>query len=244
MRIPADQFELLATSMEEVEAGQRDLLELMSLMEPGSPMLPAITELSNRIASMARALTASSQQPVERLYAGLGSIVGQTAQNCGKQVQLLLEGGSIMFDREVIDGLRDPLLHIVRNALSHGIEAPGVRRAAGKPETGTLQISASVEGEDLVVSIADDGAGLDEVALRAAGLANGLVGLPIADILQSPGISTATEVTALSGRGVGLDAVAQRITLLGGSVAYESGVKQGMKVTLIAPSRRRAAHAA
>lgn len=244
VRIPADQFELLATSMEEVEAGQRDLLELMSLMEPGSPMLPAITELSNRIASMARALTASSQQPVERLYAGLGTIVGQTAQNCGKQVQLLLDGGNIMFDREVIDGLRDPLLHIVRNALSHGIETPGVRRAAGKPETGTLHISASVEGEDLVVSIADDGAGLDEVALRAAGLASGLVGLPIADILQSPGISTATEVTALSGRGVGLDAVAQRITLLGGSVAYESRVNQGLKVTLIAPSRRRAAHAA
>lgn len=244
VRIPADQFELLATSMEEVEAGQRDLLELMSLMEPNSPMLPAITELSNRIASMARALTASSQQPVERLYAGLGTIVAQTAQNCGKQVQLSLEGGNIMFDREVIDGLRDPLLHIVRNAMSHGIETPGVRRAAGKPEAGTLHISASVEGEHLVLCVSDDGAGLDETALRAAGLASGLIGLPIVDILQSPGVSTATEVTALSGRGVGLDAVAQRISLLGGSVSYDSVAGQGLTVSLTAPSRRKAAHAA
>ena len=244
VRIPAEQFELLATSMEEVEAGQRELLDLMSLMEPNSPMLPAITELSNRIASMARALTASSQQPVERLFAGLGAIVAQTAETCGKQVRLTLDGGNIMFDREVVDGLRDPLLHVVRNALSHGIEAGQTRRAAGKPATGTIHVSASVVGEHLVLSVSDDGAGLDEVALRAAGRARGLIGLPIEEILQSPGVSTAREVSALSGRGVGLDAVAQRLTLLGGSVSYESRAGQGLTVTMHAPSRRRVSHAA
>ena len=244
VRIPTEQFELLATSMEEVEAGQRELLELMSFVEPNSPMLPAITELSTRIASMARALTASSQQPVDRIFAGLGAIVAQTAARCGKQAELVLDGGHIMFDREVVDGLRDPLLHVVRNALSHGIEAPEARQHLGKPEAGTIHVSASLVGGHLVLAISDDGAGLDEAALRAAGQANGLIGLPIIAILQSPGISTAQEVTALSGRGVGLDAVAQRLDLLGGQVSYDSAAGRGLTVTLSAPSRRRAAHAA
>lgn len=244
VRIPAEQFDLLATSMEQVEAGQRELLDLLSYVEPNSPMLPAITELSTRIASMARALTASSQQPVDRLYAGLGTIVAQTAQSCGKQARLILDGGDIMFDREVVDGLRDPLLHVVRNALSHGIEPPQMRRDAGKAEPGMIHVSASVVGERLVLAISDDGRGLDEAALRAAGQASGLIGVPIEDILQSPGISTAQEVTALSGRGVGLDAVAQRINLLGGTVSYDSTAGQGLTVTLSAPSRRRSANAA
>jgi two-component system chemotaxis sensor kinase CheA len=244
VRIPTEQFELLATSMEEVEAGQRELLELMSFVEPNSPMLPAITELSTRIASMARALTASSQQLVDRIFAGLGAIVSQTAARCGKQAELVLDGGHIMFDREVVDGLRDPLLHVVRNALSHGIEAPADRQQLGKPEAGTIHVSASLVGDHLVLAISDDGTGLDEAALRAAGQANGMIGLPIEAILQSPGISTAQEVTALSGRGVGLDAVAQRLNLLGGAVSYDSTVGQGLTVTLSAPSRRKAAHAA
>lgn len=244
VRIPTEQFEMLASSMEEVEAGQRDLLDLVAQLEPNSPMLSAITELSTRIATMARALTASSQQPVERLYAGLGTIIAQAAAACGKDVRLDLEGGNIMFDREVIDGLRDPLLHIVRNALAHGIEAADDRRLRGKAATGSIRVTASVDGESLVLTVADDGAGLDEAALRAAGQARGLIGLPLEDILQSPGISTAQDVTMLSGRGVGLDAVAQRIALLGGSVDYASRPGAGLTVTLRAPSRRRALHAA
>ena len=149
-----------------------------------------------------------------------------------------------MFDREVIDGLRDPLLHVVRNALAHGIEDPELRRQRGKPAQGTIRVVASVAGEHLVLDVSDDGAGLDEAALRAAGHKQGLVGLPLTAVLHSPGISTAREVTPLSGRGVGLDAVAQRIGLLGGSVDYVSRPGGGLTVTLRAPTRRKAAHAA
>lgn len=244
VRIPTEQFELLTTSMEEVEAGQRELLELLSFVEPNSPMLPPITELSTRIASMARALTASSQQPVDRIFAGLGAIVAQTAARCGKQVELVIDGGHIMFDREVVDGLRDPLLHVVRNALSHGIETPAERQQLGKPVAGTIHVSAALVGDHLVLAISDDGSGVDEAALRTVGDASGLIGLPIEAILQSPGISTAQEVTALSGRGVGLDAVAQRLDLLGGQVSYDSRAGQGLTVTLRAPSRRKVVHAA
>lgn len=244
VRIPAEQFELIAVNMEEVEAGQRELLQLVSFLEPNSPMLPAITELSTRIAAMARALTASSQQPVERIYAGLGGIVAQAADACGKKVRLVLDGGNIMFDREVIDGLRDPLLHVVRNALAHGIETPEQRRISGKEEEGTIHVTARVGGESLVLRISDDGAGIDERALRLAGRAQGLLASPIEDILQAPGVSTAREVTALSGRGVGLDAVAQRVALLGGSIDFESVAGEGFSVTLSAPTRRKAAHAA
>lgn len=244
VRIPAEQFDLLASNMEEVEAGQRELLDLVSRLGADSPMLPAINELSTRIAAMARALTASSQQPLDRLFSSLDQIVAQAAASCGKTAQLCVSGGHILFDREVVDGLRDPLLHLVRNALSHGIESPELRAQRGKAAMGIIQISAEISGDTLSVLVSDDGAGLDEAALRAAGLRHGAVGLPIADILQTPGVSTATEVTPLSGHGVGLDAVAQRISLLGGSVAYQSRPNEGLTVTLTVPMRRRVAHAA
>lgn len=244
IRIPAEQFDLLARNMEEVEAGQRELLELVSMIGPDSPMLPAVTELSTRIAAMARALTASSQQPLDRLFSGLDAIVAQAAAACGKPTRLEISGGAIQFDREVVDGLRDPVLHLVRNALSHGIEGADVRVRRGKAPMGTIRISAEAIGETLSVSVADDGAGLDEVALRVEGLRHGTVGVPITDILQTPGVSTAKEVTPLSGHGVGLDAVAQRMTLLGGRVAYVSRPGEGLTVTLAVPVRRRTPHAA
>ena len=114
----------------------------------------------------------------------------------------------------------------------------------GKPVAGIIHVSAALAGDHLVLAISDDGAGVDEAALRTVGHANGLIGLPIEAILQSPGISTAQEVTALSGRGVGLDAVAQRLDLLGGQVSYDSRAGQGLTVTLRAPSRRKVVHAA
>ncbi len=240
VRIPTEQFETLAASMEEVEAGQRELLQLVSELEPGSPILPAISDLSVRISAMARALTASRQQPVARIFAGLDAMAGQLAQSCGKAVELEVLGGEIMFDREVVDGLRDPLLHVVRNALGHGIEAPDERRAAGKAAAGRIRVRAQLAGDDLVITIADDGRGADRAALDAAARRKGIKGGSLDDLLVRPGISTAQSVTPLSGHGVGLDAVARRMALLDGSVAFHSLPGEGMIVTLRAPTRGRA----
>ena len=240
VRIPTEQFEVLATSMEEVEAGQRELLQLIEGLEPGSPILPAIADLSMRISAMARALTASRQQPVARILSGLDAMAAQLAQSCGKLVQLEALGGEIMFDREVVDGLRDPLLHIVRNALGHGIEPPEDRQALGKAAMGRIRVRAQLSGDDLVVTVADDGRGADQAALDVVARQQGIEGGSLADLLTKPGVSTAREVTALSGHGVGLDAVARRMALLDGSVAFHSLPGEGMIVTLRAPSRARA----
>jgi len=244
VRIPTEQFEVLASSMEEVEAGQRELLQLVGALEPGNPILPAITDLSVRISAMARALTASRQQPVARIFAGLDTMAAQLAGSCGKSVHLEALGGEIMFDREVVDGLRDPLLHVVRNALGHGIETPDERRAAGKDTIGRIRIRAQLSGDDLVITIADDGRGADVAALDVAARQQGIEGGSLDDLLITPGVSTARSVTALSGHGVGLDAVARRMTLLDGGVAFHSLPGEGMIVTLRAPSRARVGHAA
>ncbi len=244
VRIPTEQFEVLASSMEEVEAGQRELLQLVGALEPGNPILPAITDLSVRISAMARALTASRQQPVARIFAGLDTMAAQLAGSCGKSVHLEALGGEIMFDREVVDGLRDPLLHVVRNALGHGIETPDERRAAGKDTIGRIRIRAQLSGDDLVITIADDGRGADVAALDVAARQQGIEGGSLDDLLITPGVSTARSVTALSGHGVGLDAVARRMALLDGGVAFHSLPGEGMIVTLRAPSRARVGHAA
>ena len=193
---------------------------------------------------MARALTASRQQPVARIFAGLDTMAAQLAGSCGKSVHLEALGGEIMFDREVVDGLRDPLLHVVRNALGHGIETPDERRAAGKDTIGRIRIRAQLSGDDLVITIADDGRGADVAALDVAARQQGIEGGSLDDLLITPGVSTARSVTALSGHGVGLDAVARRMTLLDGGVAFHSLPGEGMIVTLRAPSRARVGHAA
>ena len=242
-----------AALLEVLDQGRRGLVRLRHLLGEAiadvfggirAVEVPAPVEEVDEADALLNEATCEQAVVGEAGFAGLGAIVSQTAARCGKQAELVLDGGHIMFDREVVDGLRDPLLHIVRNALSHGIEVPADRQQLGKAEAGTIHVSASLVGDHLVLAISDDGTGLDEAALRAAGQANGMIGLPIEAILQSPGISTAQEVTALSGRGVGLDAVAQRLNLLGGAVSYDSTVGQGLTVTLSAPSRRKAAHAA
>jgi two-component system, chemotaxis family, sensor kinase CheA len=167
----------------------------------------------------------------------LGSITGtypravrDMAASAGKQVRLTLTGTDTQLDRLMLDGISETIVHLVRNSVSHGIETPAQRTAAGKPEIGQLELRAEARGEWVAVSVRDDGKGVSP-ALLARGRERG----SLSEVLAKAGMSTATEVTELSGRGVGLDAVKRHVESLGGSVEVESEPGLGTSVTLLLP---------
>ena len=172
----------------------------------------------------------SASLALEPLRRAVREVAGRT----GKEVDLSLSGGEIRLDRRVVDEIRDPLLHLVRNAVDHGIEPPGVRERSGKPPRGQLRVQVELRGTRVGVSVEDDGAGLDVKAVRAAAVRRGVVGAEAADrmtdseaaqLIFHPGLSTAASVTEISGRGVGLDVVKDTAQRLQGtvSVSYELG---------------------
>jgi two-component system chemotaxis sensor kinase CheA len=163
-------------------------------------------------------------------------LVRDLSQKLGKQVELQLVGKDTELDRTVVDALGDPLVHLVRNSLDHGIEPPEARKAAGKPETATLEIAARHAGGNVEISVSDDGRGIDPAAVARKALERGLIGpeqlegfdMRMAiETLFAPGFSTAEVTSDISGRGVGMDAVRTTIRELGGEVVLNSTPGQG-----------------
>jgi two-component system chemotaxis sensor kinase CheA len=159
-------------------------------------------------------------------------------------VQLVVEGGDTAADKTIIEALGDPLLHILRNALDHGIETPDQRQAADKPTLATLSMRAYQEADRVVIEVADDGRGIDPARIRAAAVAKGLIDPAKAAALSDdeamnlvflPGSSTAAEVSDLSGRGVGMDAVRNAVEKLGGRVNLQSTLGRGTRIALTLP---------
>jgi two-component system chemotaxis sensor kinase CheA len=174
----------------------------------------------------------------------LPRLVRETAGRLGRAVALDLQGGGTQADKRIADGLFEPLLHTVRNAIDHGIEPPSSRTLAGKPAEGSLVVHARQSGDRLVIDVTDDGAGIDPAAIRDAAVARGLIGAEAAssldeaaavDLLFTPGFSTASSVSAVSGRGVGLDAVRTSIAALGGRVEILSRLGAGTTVRFTIP---------
>ncbi|MDR3636364.1 MAG: hybrid sensor histidine kinase/response regulator [Isosphaeraceae bacterium] len=177
--------------------------------------------------------------PFAEACQGLERAARDVARADGKLVELVVEGGDIELDRAVLEGLKDPLLHLVRNAVSHGVELPDARRAAGKPDTATLSLTVSLRGEQVEVVVADDGTGLDYETVRRKAIERGLP-VPsddrdLADLLFLPGFSTAPMVTNVSGRGVGLDVVKNAVEALHGTVVLSSTPGLGTRFTLSVP---------
>jgi two-component system chemotaxis sensor kinase CheA len=161
-------------------------------------------------------------------------VVHDTSRELGKDIELVISGSEAELDKSVVEKLGDPLMHLVRNALDHGIEAPEVRVAKGKPARGTLRLNAYHESGSIAIEITDDGAGLNRERIVAKARERGLIGanqeltdIETYNLLFEPGFSTAEKVTNISGRGVGLDVVKRGITALRGSVEVESREEQG-----------------
>ena len=170
-------------------------------------------------------------QPIDNVWSKLPRVVRDLSNQLGRQVRLELEGGDTELDRTLLEAVKDPLTHLVRNAIDHGIEPPEQRVAAGKSATGVLRLRAAHEGGQILVEIADDGKGLDPVAIGNKAVASGIIteaqreqmsNSDLQQLVFLPGFSTAAAVTKVSGRGVGLDVVTTNIERIGGSIDVDS----------------------
>ena len=180
--------------------------------------------------------------PLRQVFAKLSRVVRGLRRELDKDVRLEIAGADTELDKLLVEELVDPLMHVVRNAFDHGIEAPELRRAAGKNPVGTIRLAASSRGSHVVISVCDDGAGIDRAGLRARAEAAGIL-LPgqvlsereTLDLVFEPGLSTSSAVTETSGRGVGMDVVRANLTALGGAVGVESAAGRGTTVSLTLP---------
>jgi two-component system chemotaxis sensor kinase CheA len=193
---------------------------------------------------MRDAITRTRMQRIENLFVALPRMVRDLSAELGKQVLVDIEGGDVELDREMIEMIRDPLTHIIRNAVDHGIELPADRLKAGKREIGILSVSARQSGNQILIDIQDDGRGINGKKLVEKAIAAGIVEKSEASTLNlreqlalifEAGLSTAKEVTAISGRGVGMDVVRSNIERIGGTVEVDSTLGQGTRMTLRVP---------
>ncbi len=204
----------------------------------------AFERLSGIIAEMRDAITRTRMQRIENLFVGLPRMIRDLSAELGKQVLVDVDGGDVELDREMIEMIRDPLTHIIRNAVDHGIETPAERRKAGKREIGLLSVSARQSGNQILIDIQDDGRGIDGRKLVDKAIAAGLAERAEAEAMSpreqlalifEAGLSTAREVTAISGRGVGMDVVRSNIERIGGIVEVDSSPGEGTRMTLRVP---------
>ncbi|MBN1217759.1 MAG: chemotaxis protein CheA [Anaerolineae bacterium] len=182
--------------------------------------------------------------PIASLFNKFPRLVRDVARTAGKQVNLVIEGEATELDRAIIEAIGDPLIHLLRNAVDHGLETPEVRQAAGKSPTGVVRLTAAAVGGQIVVTVADDGQGIDPEKIRQAAIKHKLLAPEeavqlttdeIVDLIFQPNLSTAAEVTGVSGRGVGLDVVRTNIERLSGSVVVTSTLGQGTTFQLTLP---------
>jgi two-component system chemotaxis sensor kinase CheA len=177
--------------------------------------------------------------PFAQACEGLDRLLRDLTANGEKEVGLTVFGRDIGVDRSILEGLRDPLLHLVRNAVDHGIEAKAVRRAAGKPPAGSITISASLSGPQVIVKVRDDGGGIDTDAVHAAAQERGLAPAHGAghqhDVIFEPGFTTLASASVISGRGVGLDVVKSQIAAMRGAISVVSERGNGTEFTLMLP---------
>lgn len=218
--------------------------ELRSI-ESTDPVLEGVIHRINTVTnSLQEAAVKTRMQPIEHVFNKFPRTVRDVAVACGREVQLVIDGADTELDRTLIESIRDPLTHLVRNAVDHGIEPPAVREAKGKPRAGRLLLRAFHESGQVTIEVQDDGAGIPVEAVRAKAVARGLIDaaaaalLPDDRVLQfifEPGFSTAAQVTSVSGRGVGMDVVKTNIEAIGGTVDLSSRPGLGTTVRVRVP---------
>lgn len=199
----------------------------------------------NRIAEeMQDAIMQIRLLPVSFIFQRFPRLVRDLSRKLGKEVELILEGEETEADKSIIESLADPLIHLVRNSLDHGIEPPEVRRAAGKPPVGRLLIRAQQESDRVIIEVSDDGRGIDPAVVKRKAYERGLIDenqlerisdQEAQNLIFAPGFSTAEQVTDLSGRGVGMDVVRTALERIGGTVELQSAVGQGTSIRLSLP---------
>ena len=235
IRVDVDVLDALMRQVGELVLARNQITRLVG-GQPYSDLRRASQQLSLLASELQEGVMKARMQPIGHLWAKMPRVVRDLAAACGCQVRLEVGGGDTELDRALLEAVKDPLMHLVRNAVDHGIEDRETRVAAGKPAEGVLTMRAYQEGGQVVVEVEDDGRGIDADRVAATAVARGvrtpdqIASMGVADVLQLlllPGFSMAEAVTNVSGRGVGLDVVHTKIGAIGGTVEVESSVGGG-----------------
>ena len=243
IRVNVDTLEHLMTMVSELVLTRNQLLEISRRNEDTEFKVP-LQRLSNVTAELQEGVMKTRMQPIGNAWQKLPRIVRDLSGELGKQIELEMHGADTELDRQVLDLIKDPLTHMVRNSADHGLETPAERAAASKPETGTIRLSAYHEGGHIIICIADNGRGLNTERIKAKALQNGLVSeaelekmteAQIHKFIFAPGFSTAAAITSVSGRGVGMDVVRTNIDQIGGTIDIKSVAGEGCSVTIKIP---------
>jgi two-component system chemotaxis sensor kinase CheA len=243
IRVNVDTLEHLMTMVSELVLTRNQLLEISRRNEDSEFKVP-LQRLSNVTGELQEGVMKTRMQPIGNAWQKLPRIVRDLSGELGKQIELEMHGADTELDRQVLDLIKDPLTHMVRNSADHGLEIPAERVACGKPEQGTIRLSAYHEGGHIIICIADNGRGLNTEKIKAKAVANGLIGeaelekmteAQIHKFIFAPGFSTAAAVTSVSGRGVGMDVVRTNIDQIGGTIDIKSVAGEGSSVTIKIP---------
>jgi two-component system chemotaxis sensor kinase CheA len=241
VRVPAERLDELMDRVGELVIAQSRLKSVAA----GSidPNLRSVSEEIERLAAELRdTMMVVRMVPIAQLFGRFRRLIHDLARDTGKTIELSTEGEATELDKTVIERLADPLVHLIRNAADHGLETPEQRAAAGKPAAGQVTLAARQSGAEVIITITDDGRGVDRARVRAKAEDNGLIApgavLSDAELLQMifhPGFSTAQAITSLSGRGVGMDVVKRTIEGLRGSIEMTSEAGKGSQIALRIP---------
>ncbi len=241
IRVPAERLDNLVNLVGEMVTVQSRLSQMSASLNHTDLIL--VAEEVERLVTELRDNTMSIRMlPIGNTFSKFKRLVHDLSAELGKEISLVTEGGDTELDKTVIEKLNDPLIHLIRNSIDHGIELPAVREAQGKPKAGAIRLSAEHSGANVLIHIEDDGAGINPDRVRAKALENNLIS-PDANLTEkeifalifSPGFSLAKTVTSVSGRGVGMDVVKKSIDALNGTIDISSRPQEGTRITLKLP---------
>ena len=243
IRVNVDTLEHLMTMVSELVLTRNQLLEIARRHEDNGFKVP-LQRLSHVTAELQEGVMKTRMQPIGTAWQKLPRIIRDLSSELDKKIELVMQGADTELDRQVLEVIKDPLTHMIRNSADHGIETPAERRTAGKSERGMIRLNAYHEGGTITIEISDDGKGLNFEAIRKKAVDRGLgteaeiermSEAQIAKFIFHPGFSTAKAVTAVSGRGVGMDVVKTNIELIGGTVEIASEQGKGSTFTIKIP---------
>jgi two-component system chemotaxis sensor kinase CheA len=244
IRLPVELLDRVMSGVSDMVVARNDLARRLHAMNGETGLEAPFNRLSTILTEVRDAMTRTRMQRIEQLFSTYPRVVRDLSAELGKQVMIELESGDVELDREMIELIRDPMMHMIRNAIDHGLETPAERRAAGKREIGTLSISARQTGNEIRIGIVDDGRGIDADKLVAKAIAAGTLTQEEAENLSprernalicEAGMSTRDQASAISGRGVGMDVVRANIERAGGSLSIDSTPGSGTRILLNVP---------
>ena len=244
IRVPLPLLDSVMTGVTDIVLTRNEFARMLRESGADLSVIASFDRLSDSIAGMRQSVSQMRMQRIDKLFAPLPRIVRDLAKDMGKKIAFQTSGGEVELDREMMENIRDPLIHIVRNAIDHGIEPLEDRVAAGKDITATISVSARQSGNQIEIEVRDDGRGLSPDALTAKAIAARLLTAAEAralapkdklDLIFRPGFSTAAKITSISGRGVGMDIVKANVEKIGGIVELRNEEGRGLAILLRVP---------